>query len=519
MTSDLPEAPPLERRLHPAATAIDGLRHARGAATGALVVLVSQGLVVGGIITAGLLTLATFAAFLNWRTTRYAVIDDTLRLRTGLFSRHERNIPASRISALDTSRGILQRIFGVVAVHVQTAGGGKEAEISLRAVSFAEAERLRRELGHRAPRSASDGRGPDAADGVGDLGFPGDAGPTSDASFAATGPRFTNPAGDADHLAPDESVVYAITPRELVLAALTSPSVAVAGAASAAIFSLASDALPSRLQRQLATSVDELTLTAVIVLAIVGLLLAAVVSVIGTILMFGGFRVTRDDRRLRVRRGLLTERVGTIPLGRIHGVRIVESPLRQLLGLAAIEVEVAGYAGQDEVTRTLVPLINRDAIPALLADIVPAIAWPDRPLEPVPVRARRRYLTLPLVVTLPFATALLVAPIGWLRIVAIVPLGIGVLVGSLQARAAGWLLAGGTFTIRSRRFARSTLLAQSSRLQRAEFSTSPFQRRANLGTIAVRLSNARRGQIRHLDATEIHELLQRLGRTPETPAS
>ncbi|MDO9356976.1 MAG: PH domain-containing protein, partial [Solirubrobacteraceae bacterium] len=497
-----------ERRLHPAATVIEAIRHVRSAVAGMIVLIVSVGFVYGALIVVGLLVVMAVFAFLEWRTTTYAVVDGTLRHRSGVFSRREQNIPGSRISALDTSRGLLQRLFGVVAVNVQTAGGGKAAEISLRAVTFQEAERLRHALGHRAS-AAAEAAAPRATD---------DAAPTDGSAAATTSPTFTK-SGTAlptstgfatiDDPAP---VVYSMTPRELVIAALTSPSTAFVGAAAAAAISLGNDALPDRVQNQLADRVDELTVTAAIIVVVLGLLVAALVSVGGTIVMYGGFRVTRDERRLRVRRGIFTERTGTIPRDRIHGVRIIESPLRQWLGYAAIEVEVAGYAGQDEVMRTLIPLIRREEIPALLRDVVPGIVWPEAPLRRVPTRARRRYLTVPLLTAAVPAVALAVAPLGAFRLLAVIPRLLALLAGLLEARAAGWALADDTLTLRWRSFARTTLLANAKRLQRTEMTASPFQRRANLGTFQVRLSSGRGGRIRHLEETEVSGLLRTAGR-------
>ena len=50
--------------------------------------------------------------------------------------------------------GPLQRLFGVRGVQVQTAGGGKEGEISLPAVSPEDVELLRAALSRRGARAA-----------------------------------------------------------------------------------------------------------------------------------------------------------------------------------------------------------------------------------------------------------------------------------------------------------------------------------------------------------------------------
>ena len=79
-------------------------------------------------------------------------------------------------------------------------------------------------------------------------------------------------------------------------------------------------------------------------LALAALLVVAWgLSVAGSLVAFAGFTVTRDGDRLRIRRGLL-QRSDARPVRRIHGVRVVEGLLRRPFGLAALRVEVAGYA-------------------------------------------------------------------------------------------------------------------------------------------------------------------------------
>lgn len=491
------------RRLHPAKSFVDGFDVLRAALIPIVIAMAGQGFVVGIIVAIGLGILGIGFGYLQWRTTVYWVADRTLHYRSGLIAKKEQSVPASRISALDTRRGIVQRIFGIVAVQVQTAGGGQKAEIELGAVTFAEAERLRHALGHRATEAVP-GAAPTPS-------TPHDA-PTATvahrdsgpATEAATGPTFYS----TDVAVEDAPVVYRMTPRELLVAALTSPSIAVVGAAVAAVMSTANDVLPDSATTDLADQASELTVGAALVIAALLIVGAILVSIVGTALVYGGFSVTRDSKRLRIRRGVITERVGTVPLSRVHGVRVIESPLRQLLGYVAIEVEVAGYRGQDEVTRTIAPIVRRADLPTVLPRLLPGFSWPTAPLQRVPARARRRFLTVPLWWAAVPTIALVVSPIGIGRIAAVVPLALAVWIGRLAARDAGWHREGALLAIRWRAIGRRTVLATETRLQRASAQTNPFQRRADLSTFAVRLSSGREARVKHLDAAVSLDLVR-----------
>ncbi len=121
------------RRLHPAGIAILAIKSWGSLWFAAVAIIAGAGPAVGIPIVLALLVVIGVGVALTWRVTTYAIVDGGLRYRTGLLSRREVDVPASRISALDTTRGILQRAFGVVALEVQTAGGTGKAEVVLHA--------------------------------------------------------------------------------------------------------------------------------------------------------------------------------------------------------------------------------------------------------------------------------------------------------------------------------------------------------------------------------------------------
>lgn len=475
-----------ERRLHPAYLLIGGLKVAKNlvpAAIGLVVALKETGL----LALIALAAIAVGAAVVEWRVTRYAVVDGALRLRSGLLSRSERVVPASRVSAVDSSRGLIQRLFGLVSLEVQTAGGGKQAEIKLEAVTFDEAERLRGALGHGSE--------------------PGPAAcllphPERPATVAAPSPAAPAP------------VVYAITARELLIAALTGPQLGIVAVAVGSLASQARDLLPERLTEDAGNTLTHSGPGTLALLALGALLVAAVVSTIGTVLAFAEFTVTRDETRLRVRRGLLTERTGTVPLDRVHGVRVVEGLLRRPLGYATIQVEVAGYSGEDQLTRTLVPLVHRDAVPALLERLVPGLDWPARLHRP-PARAWRRYLTAPVAAGAVAGVAGTLLLPGGLALLGLLGPLLGALAGQARWRAAGWHLTPGTLALRSWWISRVTLLAVPGRVQRVAVHRNPLQRRGGLATLSTVLATKRRGRIAQLDVATAaalqHAIVRRTG--------
>ncbi|MEX2412847.1 MAG: PH domain-containing protein [Thermoleophilaceae bacterium] len=137
------------RRLHPAGAILSALDNVREALITLVVVFVIGSrasdlgprgaivLAVGGALVA----LAT--GYVSWRRERYEIVDGAIRHRRGVISPDETVVPLARLHSIDTSEGPVQRLFGVRELHVQTAGGGARGEIVLRAVSEEAASELR----------------------------------------------------------------------------------------------------------------------------------------------------------------------------------------------------------------------------------------------------------------------------------------------------------------------------------------------------------------------------------------
>src|SRR3954467_5572670 len=135
-----------QHRLHIAAVFAGALGQLRGFVIPIVLVALLGGggggqSLVRGAIYAGIgIVVSTTMAAITWSTTRWYVDGGSVHLRKGVLSENITSIPLERVQAIDTVRGPIQRLFGVVEVDVQTAGGGRAAEIVLSAVTEAEAE-------------------------------------------------------------------------------------------------------------------------------------------------------------------------------------------------------------------------------------------------------------------------------------------------------------------------------------------------------------------------------------------
>jgi putative membrane protein len=413
------------------------------------------------------LVVSVLSGWLQWDRTLYRVDATGIQLRRGVIRVNQTWLPAERVQAVDVVRGPVQRLFGVVELHVQSAGGGRKAEVVLRALSREAAAEVRALLGG--------------------------------ASAATTGTP------DPVRTVPSRR----IRRRDVLLAGATSGSVGIAVPAGAALLQVVDNLPWARLRRSdevdpsvLPTSVGALVLIAAAVLLVVWL-----IGVVGAVIAFSGFTVTRDGDRLRIRRGLLERREASVPVGRVHAVRIVEGVLRQPFGLAQVRVETAGYAGEAAAARTLYPLLRRRDVPAFLHELLPELEDRLDDLTGPPRRALRRYVLPPLLVAAvpAVAVAALLVPLG-------LALGVAVVAaagawGALRYGSAGWALRDGRIVLRGRRLARTTVVAVAGQLEERQLRQNPFTRRAGLATFVVALGSRTRTEVAHLELDTARALL------------
>jgi putative membrane protein len=473
------------RHLHPAAMLIDAVKTVRRSLSAFVIpgiaFLMSRGfdaqtivLVLFGalVVTA----LAAFWGFLSWRATTYEVAGGVFRLRWGVVQKNERAVPLDHIQSVDTVQGIIQRLFNVVEVRIETAGGGaSEPDASLAALDRAEAEALRREIaGSRREPVETEAAGP--------------------------------------------TVVRKLGTRDLLLAGATSGQIGVTLSLIAVASQLFNDFLSQNLaQRLIETFAPRSVTTALLYVFILGLV-AWLLAIGGTVLAHTGFTLSRDGDFLYIRRGLLERREATIPLARIQAVRIVEGLLRQPFGLASLRVESAGYGQDAGVSTTLFPLLPRKEVHGLLLEVAPEFAVAP-PLNALPKRALRRYVfrsTLPFLVLISAAALLssLVFDLAAWVFAALLLLLPAALFGWLRYRDAGWTLEEDRLVVRSRLLGRTTAIAPRRRLQSRTTLRSPFQRRVSLATFEAQVASGGGGaelRVTDLGADAADALIENLG--------
>ncbi|MGA9287055.1 MAG: PH domain-containing protein [Anaerobacillus sp.] len=446
-----------KKRLHPAAMLLSLIRHVKEAALPLLFFVF-----VGGgngyswwhFLAIGALVIFTIGnGVLGWFFYTYHVTNKELRIHQGFIFRKKRFIPSERIQSIDFSQGVIQRLFGLVKVQIETAGGGGEPEVVMSALRRADAEVLRSELYEK---------------------------------------RKTVKDESVEIIEEAEQLQYQLSWRDLLIAASTSGGIGVVISFVAAIGSQVENLIPDEFYESVTERVLDATLTYVLLAVALLLLISWFFSVLGTVFKYGGFILSRVDDDIIINRGILEKRQLTIPVHRIQAIRIVEGVLRQPLGYSTLYVESGGGGGKEEQFATILfPLIKRNKVRDLLGEILPEVSIHEECVS-LPVRARRRYLFRFMVpALLPVGLITYFLPYGAFSFL-LLPIAGGL--GYLHYRDAGWGVKEGVALLQFRHIGRTRVYVARSHIQAMEMDTTLLQKPRQLTTFKVSILSSLAGK-------------------------
>jgi putative membrane protein len=491
----------LEGRLHPLTLVLGLITSLRRLILPAIpILLFGNKFRWGGLGLFGLLLVGTVITLLiRYFSFRYRIQGRELITREGLIERKERHIPLEQIHEIRIEQNLLQRVFDVVEAVIETAGAdGAEAKLSV--LSRADAERLREAV---AARSALKKAAP---------------------SDAPTTAQTT-----------EREIIRQLGVRDLVLHGLTSNHLLSALAILGAVWAFADDVLPDsiyeRLGKGLKVAAGEMFRQGVRgALLLLGVSLAGamivglVVSVIGSVVKFFNYTLTRQGDELHRSYGLLTRRASSLPRHRIQVLKVEEGMIRRWCGLATLRADISGSKKEDSDDNkgrdVLLPVAWRAELDALLAVFFPRLASEGSDWKKVSPLAIRRGTTAGVILLTLFTIAVSAALRSWwgLLLLFLAPLVYWLNVKSYHTF--GYALGAQYFRTREGWLGRATHIVPIAKSQVIVVRQSPFDRRLKLATLSVdtagqsytggspRLSNLPLAEAMEVARTLAHEASQ-----------
>ena len=448
---------------------------------------------------------------IRYLTYRYSFAEDDLVIRTGLLFHNERHIPYARIHNVGAVQSVFHRLFGVVEVVLETAGG-KEPEARLQVLSVKAMEEMKVHILRKKLAVI----------------------PVADAASA-------DPVGPAAAAAASEDAaprtLLRLPVSELLVLGLVENR---GGVVIAAFFGvlwevgfLGSTSLSGFLSRAFSTASDlarplmSFVQTGILVGAAVVLFFVAmrVFSMIWAVVKLWDFHLQRSGRDLTTTCGLLTKVTATIPLNRVQVVSIRQKPLHRLFGRAELRVEIAG-GGEESDKRTtrperLAPIVELEMLPGLLKEIQPGVDLDAVRWQMVDPRAAGRIFRASLLLMTPLAAWVPLAL--WrddVRFAALILIVVAMLIpvawlnARMQTSHYGYAEESGVLFYKSGWIWRRTSMARCSKIQVMTLTESPWDRRTGMAGVRIDTAGARpaghRLAIPYLPAATARTIFDRL---------
>jgi putative membrane protein len=296
-------------------------------------------------IAVGAAVVIVFGAWLSWRATGFAIVDDgtgsgTLLFHRGVLAKQRNQVRLMRVQSVDINQPLVPRLLGLAAVRLDMAAG-EDASVNLAYLRLDEASKLREEILRQ----------------VGG----GDFAETADAAAHGSGDPL---AGDRPTRtpAPDELIAEVSTEKVIKSNLLDGISAWVAfvvwivGSVVATIL-FGWEAFLGALSAFIAVTI-----------AIVAQLRRQVTSMMRD----ADFKLFRTPTGVRISSGMTSTVNRTVDFDRIQGVRLVEPFWWRRFGWARVKLDIAGGKDDFQDGASLIPVADRAEALALVAAVTGA---------------------------------------------------------------------------------------------------------------------------------------------------
>ncbi|MGC5775377.1 PH domain-containing protein [Paenibacillus pabuli] len=415
----------------------------------------------------------------RWRKFSYTLQADRIVLRRGIFVREEKSIFFSRIHSIQTQQPLIQRIFRLAQLKIETPGGNAEADGLLPALAIAEAEQVEQWLYQKRSEAA---RSDQAAV------FPEGSVEQVDVE-TPEGPEKREVPPFVSELPVQREQLLRLSAGRLFAGALTTMNLPLVVVFGAGVYSFADDLLPDHFYESLVEQAGQLPAIWWLGLVPVMFLLAWILSAVLFTIKYAGFTVEQEGGNIAIVSGLLDRKKHVFSPGKVQAVEVKEGLLRQPFGYAEVEIYV--LTSETEKKMMLHPLLPMRDVNELLGRIVPQFELQLTAVRP-PARARWLFLRWKLLVTAVLGTAgtVFLGPIGALLFL-LLPLCAVWGYGCFKDE--GLSIRGKQLMLRHRAISRSTALMRRPHVVTVDTVATSGQRKQSLLTVRARLMVNRGG--------------------------
>ncbi len=407
-------------------------------------------LIVGAVV---LIILIILFAILNWKNSIYYIENETLIIEKGIFGKSKQAIAFDKITTMNESQELLEKIFGLATFKVDAGSATKGNEVKL-TISHFEAEQLRQQMSTKSQNIATDTKAMENTRGVYSLNY-------------------------------KDLLKYAVTNCNLLLGIVLVST----------LLQFINDipVIGDRLEKYLngwknvfnKMGLEHLPIRSMIILSItilmVYLVVSFIISVIRTFVKYFGFTLSRQTSELQISYGLIDNKSFTLSADKITALYISYSLFGRLVGLGELKIENIGYGDEKGEVAILFPIIQKKKVDKLLREVLPEFLTQEaewiRPHKRAKLSYIIRYAILPLIGAIVLTV---LYKFGYLSFIVVTFMAI---CGYLAHQQAGTQTVGDKRVFTKGIFGKKISIVKNKFFQSCTVSQNPFQKRSGLVNI------------------------------------
>lgn len=310
------------------------------------------------ILALGLLVVAIIISILSWRNFKVYIKNEMLVSEKGVFNKVKQEIPFEKITTINSNQGIMDRIFGVTTLKIDTgAVNSTESEVKI-SLKTNIAEKLKSEI-------LSNNSNEEILD------------------YCEAENIQTKEVVNTEH---EDVVLIKAGKKSLTLYALTKGKLGWIGGMFLLLtqvdeffngkLSEFANSNSEGIISSIESNIERSSVWTIIILIFIGLLIAyilcAMISIISKNIKFYDYKVYKSNDKINIEYGLITKKKFSMPISKIQSIKFTQNITQQLLGVYNMEAVVIGYGGNEgESTPMLYPIANEDEKNKIIDELIP----------------------------------------------------------------------------------------------------------------------------------------------------
>ncbi|MEG0371287.1 MAG: PH domain-containing protein, partial [Clostridium sp.] len=280
---------------------------------------------------------------IGWLKEVYKIDNNAIHLKKGVFVVRDIVLPYNKVHSVDIASGVIQRIFKVCRIDIQSPGYNDHNSNITIIMSIQDAKQIKNNI----------------------LGY-------------------TNQESESNEslIVKSDEVNYRATIKDILLCVITSSQITLGFSVILGIYLFLDQYIPKEYQ-DIAVNTSDLVFNRVfgeslfykiMGMSMIILTLVIIISFVGTVIRYYDFTIKRESDKLKISYGLLSIKEITMPINRMLYIDIKEGLIQKPLGFCEVKIACIGYGNESGEKAILCPIIKRKDLPLLLKEVIPEIS-------------------------------------------------------------------------------------------------------------------------------------------------